>query len=174
MQIVRLFVAKSGSRLRPCWFLRLRPPSSYWPIGSSSFSRIPTEVLNTTTQGEKDEPRNIRSKEVHFQLADSSRSFERRCFQLQFTSSRDARWCARREVFQRRHRSRTRQVAVFNAHRSAGQRGDPRFHYRRQRILDHQRGAQPLLRSSRPGWHSQQLESHYRKRARLFLPAYRG
>src|ERR1700722_19359698 len=125
MLLARPSAPKPRSLLHPqCW-PPLLPPCSCWRIGSSAFPRIETEVLSTTTQGEKDERSNIRSKEVHSQLADCSRSLERHCFQLQFTSSRNARWCARREVFQRRHRSRTRQVAVFNAHRSAGQRGDP-------------------------------------------------
>ena len=66
------------------------------------------------------------------------------------------------EVFEGRHCSRSRQAPVFNAHRPSRGRGDSRFHHRRQGILGHQRGAQPLLRPPGPGRYPQQSESHNR------------
>ena len=80
----------------------------------------------------------------------------------------------RRQVFEGRHYPRSRQTAFLDAHRLTRRRRDPRLHYRRQGILDHQRRAQPLLRPPGPGRHPQQSESHHGQRPRLFVPAHRN
>ena len=103
-----------------------------------------------------------------------NRRSERSCFLVFACTSRNGRNGASRQVFEGRHRSRSRQTSLFDAHRPAGGRRDSRFHHRRQGILGHQRRPQPLLRPSRPGRHSQQPEPHYRQWPRLFVPSDRN